>query len=240
MAESCQAYKCTHGSRLEYLFSFNIFFPINQVTSLLATKPWRRNSRKKLHFWWELIRRTFTWNSSRLLRVFLSRDDGTITYWGAPTVLTSARERGRDLRAQRSLVLCRVEQKRLLKTNSKETESQSLHKDLSLFWQIIRAGLWFCPEVHLPHIWDRPRITIQVLEHISERITVSAVIIAFDGEYSSDIFAECSLFFFLLYLFLFPFITMAVHTLATDTQLALIKQESMGEAGGIVFQDDEI
>lgn len=78
-----------------------------------------------------------------------------------------------------------------------------------------------------------------MLEHISERITVSAVIIAFDGEYSSDIFAECSLFF-LLYLFLFPFITMAVHALATDTQLALIKQESMGEAGGVVFQDDEI
>lgn len=26
MAESCQAYKCTYGSRLEHLFSFIIFF----------------------------------------------------------------------------------------------------------------------------------------------------------------------------------------------------------------------
>lgn len=74
MAESCQAYKCTYGSRLEYLFSFIIFlfFPFffyHQVSSLLATLPLRRNSRKELHFWWELIRQAFTWNSSRLLRV---------------------------------------------------------------------------------------------------------------------------------------------------------------------------
>lgn len=74
MAESCQAYKCTYGSRLEYLFSFIIFlfFPLffyHQVSSLLATLPLRRNSRKELHFWWELIRQAFTWNSSRLLRV---------------------------------------------------------------------------------------------------------------------------------------------------------------------------
>lgn len=161
MAESCQAYKCTYGSRLEYLFSFIIFpffFPIHQVTSLLATQPWRPYSRKELHFWWELIRQAFTWNSSRLLRVpelgwqpynLLRGTNCSDVCSGTEGGLASAEV------CFTELVLCRAEQKRIFKTNSKETESQSLHKGLSLFWKTIRPALWLCParvHSHTTHV----------------------------------------------------------------------------------------
>lgn len=132
MAESCQAYKCTYGSRLEYLFSFIIFlllffFFYHQVSSLLATLPSRRNSRKELHFWWELIRQAFTWNSSRLLRV-------PELGWWRYNLLRGTNCSNFCLgteRAQRSAshrLYFAEQNRRDWKTNPKETESQSVYK----------------------------------------------------------------------------------------------------------------
>lgn len=59
---------------------------------------------------------------------------------------------------------------------------------------------------------------MQILERISERITVPTVITAFDGEYTSDILL--SILYFLLYLFLFFSSLLPCQYTHTDTQLA--------------------
>lgn len=119
---------------------------IHQVTSLLATQRWRRNSRKRLHFWWELIRPASTWNSSRLLRVPES-------WWWSHDLLRGAncsnvcpRNRGRECRGlfHGGLYFAWVEQRGQWK-NKLRGDRKSINpwqKALSLAWQIKRPAPW--------------------------------------------------------------------------------------------------
>lgn len=191
--------------------------------------------------------------------MFLSLDDGGITYWGAPTVLTSAQEQ-RESWERRGLFqrACTLQNRteETLKNKlqrDRKTESQSLHKGRSLFWQkkpkswchsFLLCPVRRCQPSHTPHMWDRQRITIQILEHISNRITFPAVITAFDGEHTSDILLSTLYFFFSLYLFrLFSlplYFHVSAHIDTTGREGGKVVKRVWVQAGSIVIWDDEI
>lgn len=228
MAESCQAYKCTYGSRIEYLCTFIIiFFFIHQVSSLLATLPLRRNSRKELHFWWKLIRQAFTWNSSRLLRV-----PGLGWWWynllrGTNCSNFCSGTEG-ELRAQgsvsQSLYFAQQNRRDSYKQTPKRQKVNHSTKAFQSFWQILKPGvivscsaLWRKVSIHT-HMRKPENYNTDREAYFCENNSPCCDY-CFDGEYTSDTFCWIlSIFFALPVPFFFIFITMWVHT---QTQLAV-------------------
>ncbi len=142
-----------------------------------------------------------------------------MTYWEAPTVLTSAREQKETCECRglfhRACTLQSRTEDSLTNKLQRDRKSIPSQRPFTLFdtkpWcHSLLSALWGKVSAHISCLWDNQRITMQILGHISERITFPTVITAFNGECTSNILL--STLYILLYLFFFFFITMSVHT----------------------------
>ena len=131
-----------------------------------------------------------------------------ITYWAAPTVLTSAQEQREPWEQQRSvsqgLYFRRRRTEETLKNKLQRDRKSipSTKKAFSRVWQILNLGVTVtCParesqRSHAKAYETGRELQFRIPERISERITVPTVITAFEGEYTSDILLSTLNFFF--------------------------------------------
>lgn len=159
-----------------------------------------------------------------------------ITYWGAPTVPTSAREQ-RESRACRGLFRRACT---LINKLRRDRKSITSHRPLSLLTNTKPWGLLLCPakksqrsHTRLPRIKYNGRMALQILEHVNKSPRCDY------GIWYRDILLN-TLYYFVALPVPFPcFITMWVHT-KTKTQLAEGGKECAGVVCSIMIIDDEI